>query len=395
MPHDRFATRRDRLFRRLKTAGIDALLVTALTNVRYLTGFSGEDSMLVAARRRSILVSDRRFETQIAEECPGLDAHIRPATESMMEAVAQVVGRLKVQRLAFESRTTSVQQWESLTRSLKPLALVPQPDLVEQLRIIKDADELREIRSAIRQAERGFSLLKAALRADMTEREAANDLEHAMRRFGARQASFEIIVAAGPRSALPHARPTSAMIGGADFVLIDWGATNASGYRSDLTRLVVTGTISPKLERLYGVVLDAHRRGIEAVRPGTAAHDVDSAARRVINRAGWGRYFGHGLGHGIGLDIHEDPRVSQSSTTVLKPGMVVTVEPGIYIPGWGGIRIEDDVLVTRTGHEVLSSLPQDLDVMPLRAESQSGVKTRGSGAKPRRDGVTKNGGKHA
>ena len=182
-----------------------------------------------------------------------------------------------------------------------------------------------------------------------------------MLRFGAYGASFEPIVAVGARSALPHARPMDQLISAGEFVLIDWGASNRAGYKSDLTRLLVTGKIRPKLKKIYGVVLNAQRRGIEAIRPGVQCCDVDSAARRVIANAGFGKNFGHGLGHGIGLDIHEGPRLSQASTQVLKPGMVVTVEPGIYIPGWGGVRIEDDVLVTRDGHEVLTSVPKEFE----------------------------------
>jgi Xaa-Pro aminopeptidase len=264
-----------------------------------------------------------------------------------------------VSAMGFEGRTTSYSQWESLAAGMKSLRLVPQVDHVETLRQVKDGDEINQIREAIRQAERGFAMLTASLGGDMSELQAANELEQAMRRFGARQASFETIVAVGQRAALPHARPTSARIEEANFVLVDWGATNVQGYRSDLTRMVATGTISPKLEKLHGVVLNAQQRSIEAIRPGIAASEVDSIGREVIAKAGWGKNFGHGMGHGIGLEIHEGPRLSRISKDVLKPGMVVTVEPGIYLPGLGGIRIEDDVLVTRNGHEVLSSLSRE------------------------------------
>jgi Xaa-Pro aminopeptidase len=184
----------------------------------------------------------------------------------------------------------------------------------------------------------------------------ADNLEHQMRLFGAKGASFPSIIAVGPRAALPHARPTNKRIGEADFVLIDWGADCL--YKSDLTRVLVTGKIPPKLERIYGVVLNAQLRGIEAIGPGVACQDVDTAARKVIEDAGFGKHFGHGLGHGIGLDIHEGPRLGQGQKQILQPGMVVTVEPGIYFPGWGGVRIEDDVLVTKTGHEVLTRVPK-------------------------------------
>ena len=194
----------------------------------------------------------------------------------------------------------------------------------------------------------------------MTEAEIAAELEYQARRFGAKGLSFEPIVAAGPRSALPHATPTQAEIRRGDFTLIDWGV-NEGLYMSDLTRVLATGKISPKLRKLYGVVLKAQLAGIDAIRPGVACEDVDAAARAVIEKAGYGKHFGHGLGHGMGLEIHEAPRFAKGQKTVLKPGMIMTVEPGIYFPGWGGIRIEDDVLVTRDGHEVLTSVPKELD----------------------------------
>jgi Xaa-Pro aminopeptidase len=359
MPQDRCAARRNRLLRLIKTAGVDALLVTSPFNVRYLTGFTGEDSHLLVGPSLTVLVSDSRFETQLSEECPELQVNIRSSTQTLTEAVAKVIAQAKLSTLGFESRTTSYSQWESLSAAAKSLQLIAQADLVETLRQIKDADEIAQIREAVHHAERGFGLLTASLRGEMSELQAANELEHAMRRFGARQASFETIVAVGHRAALPHARPSSVRVEAANFLLVDWGATNIHGYRSDLTRMVATGTISPKLEKLHGVVLSAQRRAIEAIRPGIRASEVDSIGREVIAKAGWAKNFGHGLGHGIGLEIHEGPRISRISKDILKAGMVVTVEPGIYLPGVGGIRIEDDILVTRNGHEVLSSLPRE------------------------------------
>jgi Xaa-Pro aminopeptidase len=194
----------------------------------------------------------------------------------------------------------------------------------------------------------------------MTEQQVSNELEYQARQFGAKRMSFETIVAVGPRAALPHARPTGRRIGESDFTLIDWGV-NEGLYMSDLTRMLATAKISPKLRKLYGVVLKAQLAGIDAIRPGATCEAVDRAARNVIEKAGYGKHFGHGLGHGVGLEIHEAPRLAQGQTRELKPGMIVTVEPGVYFPGWGGIRIEDDVLVTRTGHEVLTSVPKELD----------------------------------
>jgi Xaa-Pro aminopeptidase len=201
--------------------------------------------------------------------------------------------------------------------------------------------------------------MRSLLLLDHTERQAAHELEHGMRRFGALRASFEPIVAVGDRSALPHYRAGLNRFDQSGFALVDWGAVSGRGYHSDLTRLLVTSKLPPKLHHVYGVVLKAQRAGIEAIRPGATGQEVDATARKVIDQAGYAKYFGHGLGHGIGLEIHESPRLSPISKDELRPGMVVTVEPGIYLPGVGGVRIEDDVLVTRDGYEVLSSLPNE------------------------------------
>jgi Xaa-Pro aminopeptidase len=238
--------------------------------------------------------------------------------------------------------------------------LVPTSGWVEELRIIKDKEEIDRTRRACDQARRAFEVVRAKLTPEMTELQVAAELEYQARQFGAKGLSFEAIVAVGTRAALPHARPTTRRIGEDDFTLIDWGV-NEGLYMSDLTRMVPTAKISPKLRKLYGVVLKAQLAGIEAIRPGVTCEEVDRAARSVIEKAGYGKQFGHGLGHGVGLEIHEAPRLAQGQTRELKPGMIITVEPGVYFPEWGGIRIEDDVLVTRTGHEVLTSVTKDLD----------------------------------
>jgi len=361
MTPERYAARIKKLVAKLRKADTQALLVTSPTNVRYLSGFSGGDSYLLVGRQNVILISDSRYSVQIQEECPGLDVHIRTPAQKMSDAVTKVVERAKLRNLGFESSATTFDQWKTLGEKVKPLELVPQSGLVEELRLVKDRFEVAAIREAIRQAERGFDFVRASLLGTMTEREASHALEHAMRRFGAHSASFEPLFAVGARSALPHAPPGEGKVSEAGFVLVDWGASSHSGYKSDLTRILVTGKISPKLARIYRVVLNAQRRGIDAIRPGRRAVDVDAAARRSIERAGFGKNFGHGLGHGIGLDIHEGPRLAPASKDVLRPGMVLTIEPGVYLPGWGGVRIEDDVLVTEDGCEVLTSVGKELE----------------------------------
>ena len=361
MPRDRFAARRDRLIRRLRKTAAEALLVTNETNVTYLTGFSGDSSYLLIGPDQAVLLSDSRYTTQIEEECPGLDVTIRSNRQPMTTIVARTAKRAKLRRLGFESTSTAFAQWEKWNQEIASAELVPIAGLVERLREQKDRGEIAAIRDAVTSAERGFAVLRRSLLGEMTELQAAHDLEHTMRRFGAERASFPPIVAVGPRAALPHARPTGRRISESPFLLVDWGAEEKTGYKSDLTRVLSTGKISSKLERVYRVVLNAQREGIAAIRPGVPCRDVDAAARRVIEKAGYGRHFGHGLGHGVGLDIHEGPRLSPASEDILKPGMVVTVEPGIYLPGWGGVRIEDDILVTRDGCEVLTDVPKEFD----------------------------------
>ncbi len=357
---DYYLTRRDKLRRAVKKASADALLVSSFTNVTYLSGFSGDDSYLVVGKDVDVILSDGRYSTQLEEECPGLETYIRPGGEGMFEAVAKVVGKMKVGRLGVEGQSMTVSLYNRLDKDLAKVALVPTAGLVEKLREIKDKREIAALRRAIEITERGFAVLRASLRPEKTEKQVADELEYQMRLFGAKSIAFPSIVAVGPRAALPHATPGDSQIGESNHLLVDWGA-NEGQYNGDLTRVLVTGKISPKLERVYGVVLEAQRQGIEAVRPGAVAQNVDRVARNVIEKAGFGRYFGHGLGHGLGLDVHESPRLGVSRETILKPGMVVTVEPGIYLPDWGGVRIEDDVLVTRGGHEVLSSMAKSFE----------------------------------
>jgi Xaa-Pro aminopeptidase len=360
----RFETRRDALRKLMKKAP-SALLVTNFTNVSYLTGFTGDDSYLLVAPGVQVIISDPRYTEQLEEECPDVELHIRSPGTSMNDAVAKVLEGAKLLRVGVEADSITLSQRDSMGGKLPKVELVATSGLVEELRECKDKQEIEEIKLAARQAERAFDVLRATLRPELTEKQVADDLEHQMRAFGAKGASFPPIIAVGPRAALPHARPTEQLIGSADFVLVDWGAT-AKQYKSDLTRVLVTGKIPPKLERVYGVVLEAQQKAIAAVRPGIACREVDQVARAIITDAGFGKQFGHGLGHGLGLDIHESPRLNASSDRPLRPGMVVTIEPGIYLPGWGGVRIEDDILVTKTGGELLTDCPKQWEDCVVR-----------------------------
>jgi Xaa-Pro aminopeptidase len=367
MPPERFLARQEKLLEQLRRAEFDALLVSGVANVTYLTGFTGNSSTLLIGPHVRVLISDSRYQTQIAEECPGLDVNIRTQQTSPQDQLAAVLSQARPHKLAFESHVLTVHEFHRLQATVakvtngKSLELLPLAHAIETLRLVKDDEEIAETRRAIRIAERAFISLKATLTGELTERQVAHELEHSMRRLGADRAAFDPIVAVGDRSALPHYRPGERRIGEAPFLLVDWGAALPGGYRSDLTRVLATDTVPAKIQELHGVVLRAQLAGIAAIHPGAKLKDVDAAARKVIEEAGYGSFFGHGLGHGIGLHIHEEPRMSSLAEGELQAGNIVTVEPGIYLPGVGGVRIEDDVLVTPDGHEVLSSLPKELE----------------------------------
>ncbi|MCA9108648.1 MAG: aminopeptidase P family protein [Planctomycetaceae bacterium] len=361
---DRFVSRREKLLRVIKQAGVNALLVSGETNVSWLTGFSGDSTWLLLGPKVCVLVSDGRYETQISEECPGLDVVIRKPETKLHEAIAKVVQSAGIGCLGFESHLLTWAMAGDLQSVLPNVEFKPVAGKVEELRAVKDAEEIAKIRTAVDIAIRGFQVIRAMLTSEMTEVSVAHELEQTMRRFGAAGTSFETIVAANDRAALAHYRPGREPIGDCSMLLIDWGANLTGNYKSDLTRVLLFGKVTKKLAKVYQTVLEAQQRAIRSIRPGIKCEEVDKVAREYIRQQGYGRRFGHGLGHGIGLDIHEMPRLAPNSQTVLQPGMVVTVEPGIYLPRWGGVRIEDDILVTRDGAEVLSqSLPKDMESM--------------------------------
>jgi Xaa-Pro aminopeptidase len=361
------AQRRQRLAAMLPQEGVDVFLISSPINVTYLTGFSGESSYLVLGRERALLVSDGRFTEQIAAECPGLETYIRPTAQTLHQAAGEVLKKLGVRTVGFESSHLTVADWELLREEAPALEWKSGRDRVEQLRVRKDPSEVAQIREAIGIAERAFAVLRNLLRPIDNEKDLCDALESYVRRAGGVCTSFPSIIAVGERAALPHAPPTAKTVGEADLLLVDWGACGRF-YKSDLTRVLATRRISPKLEEVYTVVLRAQERALRAIRPGVKGHEVDVEARAEIAEAGFGDFFNHGLGHGLGLQVHEAPSLRPNSTHELQPGMVVTVEPGIYLPGWGGVRIEDDVLVTPDGCEVLTSVPKELASIQVSGE---------------------------
>ena len=362
-----YAGRRVSALRRVCRKGkVGAVLLTAREHVRYFSGFTGEDSALLVGPRWATLLTDPRFAEQAGAECPKVKIITRRV--SMLKAMAAELKLRKVRRLGFEGNDVSFTLHANLAKGLKGVRLKAFSGEIPALREVKDDAELRAVRKAVRAAEGAMKDLTGRGRrafVGRTEKQLAAELEYRMRLRGAERPAFETIVAVGPHAAMPHHRAGPTRIRRGDFVLIDWGAAVA-GYCSDLTRVYFTGRIPAPIGRMYETVLRAQKAGVARVRAGVSCGSVDKAARDVIAAAGHGDDFGHSLGHGVGLEVHESPRVGQKVKQKLRAGMVVTVEPGIYLPGVGGVRIEDDVLVTRGGRRKLTHLPRDLDSATLK-----------------------------
>jgi Xaa-Pro aminopeptidase len=360
LPSETITARLDKLRAQLHAHKLDGYLVTNRVDQYYLTGFDGEDGAALVMPHQVYLITDGRFAEEAMVSAPWARAVVRAC--SLANAVGSAARRHRLSRLGLDPAYTSVASLKALRKSCGSTRLVPVGQLLDEMRLIKDASEVQAITRAGEVAEEAFKTVIRKIRIGTTERQLAADLLHEMLRRGASDASFPIIVAEGPAASLPHARPGDRKIVAGSVVLIDWGAL-VDHYCSDLTRVVFIRKIPPRFRRMYQNVLAAQAAGIEAIRPGAAFARVDARARSVLKQAGMGKAFSHSLGHGVGLDIHEAPRLSPKSKGVLKPGMVVTAEPGVYFPGVGGVRIEDDVLVTEDGCRVLTHLPKDLDAM--------------------------------
>lgn len=352
--------RRARLLRALVPTKAEAILVSHLPNVRYLSGFTGSNALLLLTPKAVILFTDPRYDIQASQEC---DCKVKVVTGSVWAAAAVEVKRRRAGRVALEAAHISFDQWASAASLLgKGTKLVAVKDEVERLRTVKSAGEIEAIRRSVGLCSRAFEAVIGRVRPGMTEFEVAAELDHAMRLDGAEGPAFETIVAAGKRSALPHARPTAARLKSNQLLLVDMGA-NLHGYASDMTRVAHLGRPGARARSLYQAVLEAQLAAIEAVRPGALGREVDAAARGSLKRAKLDKFFTHSTGHGLGLEIHEGPRLGSKVETPLEPGMVVTIEPGVYLPEFGGIRIEDTVLVTETGVEVLTPTPKEFLVI--------------------------------
>jgi Xaa-Pro dipeptidase len=366
--------RRAALREDLRAADLDALFVVDLLNIRYLTGFTGSNAVLVVsaadrpgAEAGTLLCTDGRYLTQSATQVPELARLIdRGSDLALLARMAHDTrrGACDYRRTGFESHHVTVDQLDALTEVAAGLHLVRAPGHVERLRLVKDVDEIEALRMACAAADRALADLieQGGLRPGRTERDVARELEGRMLDHGAATISFETIVATGANSAIPHHRPTDAELRAGDFVKLDFGA-EVDGYHSDMTRTLVLGPPADWQREVYQLVAESQAAGRRALAPGTSVQDVDVAAREVIEHAGYGDMFLHGLGHGVGLEIHEAPALSRTGDGRLAAGMAVTVEPGVYLAGRGGVRIEDTLVVRETGPELLTLTTKDLVVV--------------------------------
>lgn len=344
----------------LRDKGLDALIVSSLHNIRYLTGFTGTNALCIVRDHDAFFLTDSRYGLQSETEVAGFKRNV--TARGLFEGAARHGMLRGVAKVGFESHHITYAQYRQLKKLFPSVSLQPTADFIEQIAAVKDAEEVKTIRKAVTISDRVFAEILKNLRAGVRELDIAAEIAYLHRRFGAEKDAFEAIVASGVRGCLPHARASAKKIRRGEMVTLDFGCT-VDGYNSDITRTVAVGSISRQKRRMYDLVLDAQREAIAAARGGMAAKDLDAVARKRIRTGGFGRYFIHSLGHGLGLHVHERPRVSSSSKDQLQAGSVITIEPGVYIPDVGGVRIEDDVLLTERGCEVLNRAPKELMIV--------------------------------
>jgi Xaa-Pro aminopeptidase len=357
---DEYSQRRRTVAEGLAGRKLDALLVSFSPNLRYLSGFTGSNGNLLVLPGRAILFTDPRYQIQAGEE---VSCQVKIAKGPLYEAIAGAIGRLRLRRIGYEPARMTCDWLDALRGKIPARAtLEPVSGWVEELRMIKSASELERIRKSVDTNSRAFEQAVKQVRPGMRERDLAAELEYRMRRLGAEKPAFETIVAAGKRGALPHAQPTEARMENGALVVVDMGAVQ-DGYSSDMTRMLFLGCPSPKVERTYRAVLEAQQAAIHAVRAGVSTVYVDRQARKVLDGYGLGKAFVHSTGHGLGLEIHEPPRIGKRDKRHLEAGMAITIEPGVYLEGFGGVRIEDTVVVTQNGCEILTPTSKELRVV--------------------------------
>ncbi len=354
-----FQARLDAVKRAIKKIGVDSLLIFNIINIRYLTGFTGSSGFLFITHKHNVFVTDFRYKEQAHKEINGWDIIIEAGNR--IQIIDKLIKKTFSKITGFES-SISYNFYRKLTKSKTTLRDVD--GVVEQIRLIKQEEEIEKIKLAIKRAENAFLETKPLIKEGQTELKLSNLLEERLKKQGCRCLPFDIIVASGPNSAMPHAKPTDRRFQKGDMIIIDWGG-EADGYFSDMTRtfLLNGGKDYRKKTAIYNIVLRANQKSISSVKPGIKSKKIDSIAREYIKAKGFGNYFGHGTGHGVGLEVHEAPRITWNQNTILKHNMIFTIEPGIYIPELGGVRIEDMVIVKEAGCEVLTQLPKKLEII--------------------------------
>jgi Xaa-Pro aminopeptidase len=349
-------SRRERLASLLSELRAEAFLVTALPNVRYLSGFTGSNGALLLTKSRAVLFTDPRYQTQAPAES---DCEVKIAKGPLTTAIVPLVKRLHLRSIAFEMNRIGYAEYGQLTEALPHIRWKAISEAVEQLRMVKSEAEIHAIASSVQLNSEALTQALAHFHHQMTESDLAAEIDYRMRCLGAEASAFDTIVASGPRTALPHAHPSNQPVQANQLLLIDMGA-RLSGYCSDMTRTHAVGKLKPAARRMYRAVLESQLAAIDVVKPGTSCAKVDRVARQVLTKFGMGSLFIHSTGHGLGLEIHERPRVGRKDNTKLEPGMVITIEPGVYLEGVGGVRIEDTVAVTETGCQVLTPTSKEL-----------------------------------
>ena len=341
----------------MKEQDLEAILLTRPESGRYVSGFTGGEAALLITAREAMLLTDFRYYEQVREEAPQFElVKVEGRVSQILKRVCRERG---VKTLGFESTHLPFAQYQEWKKATKGVKWVPTKDAVEDVRMVKDEGELANIRKAVSIADLACDHIRSYIKPGMSEKQVAWELELFMRTHGAEGIAFELIVASGANGAKPHAVPQDKPIPEGELIVMDMGA-KVDGYHSDLTRTIILGEPDEKAQEVFDIVLRAQLAAEDQARPGMTGQELDAVARSVIDEAGYGEYFGHGLGHGVGLAVHEKPRVGSSSTDLLEPGVVCTIEPGIYLPGWGGVRTEDMVLFTEDAVEVLSQARKEL-----------------------------------
>ncbi|HHT9106592.1 MAG TPA: M24 family metallopeptidase [Candidatus Wujingus californicus] len=342
---------------KLKEEKIDGFLITNETNIRYVTGFTGSESVFLITRNNDYLFTDFRYVEQARYDAPWVKIVERKT--SLIKTICEKLKRLKIKRLFVEPIYLTLKHYSEIIKDVKGIQIIHSKGIIENYRGQKTPEEVNKIKRAIEIAESAFYEVRKKIKIGLSEKDIADALEFETRKRGGTKSSFETICAIGARTSLPHACVTDKKIKENDILLIDWGA-RFQFYNSDLTRVVFIDKILQKYKQIYQIVLDAQSFAIDNIKHGQKAKNIDYAARSYIEKKGYGKYFGHGVGHGIGLEVHEYPSISKRSCDILKEGMIFTIEPGIYIPDFGGVRLEDMVLVTYNGCDILTSVTKNL-----------------------------------